>query len=426
VGWTVAGSIVGQGGSFAGSVVAARVLGKEAYGQVALVQSTVVALSSLACLGLGVTATKYVSQYRQSDPEKAGRILGLSSIVALIAALCFSAFFILAAPSLVIPGTRSAPDVAVVRLGAVFLFFTTLNGYQMGAMAGLEAFRSIAAITAVCGVASFSLAWWFSTCFGLRGAVLSQGVSAFLLWSFYQAGLNRESRAKGVHVSCRGSWGQRWALFRFSVPGTISGIISSSAIWWCGATLVRNCGYAELALFTAANNMRLMILLVPALAAKVASPLLNNLSVEGDSASYRRTFWLALLANGGMAVLLAVALVLSGDRVLRLFGKGFAGPTTLIALACAGAVVEVVAGSLYQAIFTGRSLWTQVVAMSVWAGVLLISVSSVGSGSGAQGLAFSYLTAWCASACVYAIYIQKRSASSHATFAIAGGGLCNR
>jgi O-antigen/teichoic acid export membrane protein len=62
VGWNAAGCIVGQSASFAGSVVVARCLGKEVFGQFALVQTTVAAFSTLASLGLGTTAMKFVSE----------------------------------------------------------------------------------------------------------------------------------------------------------------------------------------------------------------------------------------------------------------------------------------------------------------------------------------------------------------------------
>src|ERR1035438_10348054 len=55
LGWSAAGCVIGQSASFAGSVVAARYLGKEGFGQFALVQTTVAAFSTLAGLGLGTT-----------------------------------------------------------------------------------------------------------------------------------------------------------------------------------------------------------------------------------------------------------------------------------------------------------------------------------------------------------------------------------
>jgi O-antigen/teichoic acid export membrane protein len=406
--WAIAGSIVGQGCSFLGSVVAARVLGKESYGQLALVQGTVGALSSLACLGLGVTATKYVSEYRTTDPQRAGRILGLSSMVALLAAVCFCAALIVFAPSLAITSGNSHLEPAAVRIGGIYLFFVTLNGYQVGALVGLEAFRRIAAITAACGLATLPVVWLLSLWLGLRGAVLAQGMTAFLLCALCHAALTQEGRVRNVAVRYRGAWQQRSALARFSIPATASGIVVACAMWWCSVLLVKSHGYAELALFYAANNMRLMIVLIPSLAARVASPLLNHMSAQGDRAGYKRTFWMAVAANALIALLIAGVLVLEGRHVFRLFGKEFVGPAALILLMSAAAVGEVISSSLYQVVFTGNSLWMQLAISAVWTIVLVFASNLTIVRHGTCGLAFSYLMAWCSSAILYAWVLRRR------------------
>src|SRR5688572_8210371 len=192
IAWNTLGGAMAQGGSFLGSIVIARILGRQVFGEYALIQSTAVALSSLAGLGLGITATKYVSQYRSTDPERVGRILGLSSLVAMAAGLCFSIGFLLAAPSM--------------ALASVYIFFITLNGYQIGAMAAFDAFRAIAWIGAAYGMANVLLSWWFATKWGLAGAVISQGAGAMLLWLLYQIALGRECRANGIVVRYRTAW----------------------------------------------------------------------------------------------------------------------------------------------------------------------------------------------------------------------------
>src|SRR3984885_14208366 len=76
--WSLAGAIVSRGFLLAASVVCARFLGKEGFGALGMIQSTAGMLGIFAGLGLGLTATKYVSEFHRQDPEKAGRILALS------------------------------------------------------------------------------------------------------------------------------------------------------------------------------------------------------------------------------------------------------------------------------------------------------------------------------------------------------------
>jgi O-antigen/teichoic acid export membrane protein len=399
--WNILGSLLAQGGSFAGAVVLARILGRQTYGKFALIQATLVALTTVAGLGLGVTATKYVSECRTVQPERAGRILGLSSAVALLAACGFSLAVLFGAP-LLAPGAATDPDLAWgLRAGAIYVFFITVNGYQIGALAGLEAFRAIGTISAIYGVICFCLSWSLATLAGLRGAICAQVFAALLLWALHQRAVRRACGAAGIRICWRGLWSERCVLWQFSLPAAASGMIASVALWWANAFLARNAGYAELAVFSAAGTMGTMVLFLPALVARVTTPVLNRLLAEGKVRTYRRTFRATVAANGAGALLLAVVLAQVGARVLRLFGKDFFGPGLLVALLVAAAVCEVVGTNLYQALFAAGKLWWNLGIRMVWASVLASGTLLLVPRRGAVGLAGACLAAWCVSTVLY-------------------------
>lgn len=388
-----------QGGTLLTSVVLARVLGKHEFGRFAMIQSTVVALTALAGLGLGITATKYVSQYRKTEPERAARVMGLSSAIALAAAICFSGALLLFAPLIATRGLSPGD----LRLSVMYVFFTTLNGYQVGALAGMEAFQRIARISILYAPATLGLHWTLARWFELRGAIAAQGVSALLLWMLYQLALAAEGRSCGIAIRYRGAWRERDALVRFSLPAIVSGIGGSLAIWWCNTLLVKAGGYNALGMFTAACTLRALVVCLPALNARVISPLLNNLLATGDVAGYRRTFWGATICHGGLALLLALALSAAGPELLHVFGRDFVGPRAVVTFLLAAGVTEVVATNLYQTLFASRSFWWQVAVQVAWVGVLVsLSLATI-PGHGPAGLAFAYLVAWCVSAVLYGL-----------------------
>src|ERR1700676_5264649 len=82
--WSLAGAVVSRGFLLAASVACARFLGKDGFGALGMIQSTAGMFGIFAGLGLGLTATKYVSEFRRQDPAKAGRVLALSASAALI------------------------------------------------------------------------------------------------------------------------------------------------------------------------------------------------------------------------------------------------------------------------------------------------------------------------------------------------------
>ena len=136
--WSFSGAVVSRLLSLAAFVVIARVLGKEQYGQFGVVQSTISMFAVFAGFGLGQTATKYIAELRTTDPQRAGRIMGLAGLVALLTGVAFAAFLFIFAPWLA-KTTLAAPELApALRIGAFLLLFEAMNGAQVGALAGFE------------------------------------------------------------------------------------------------------------------------------------------------------------------------------------------------------------------------------------------------------------------------------------------------
>src|SRR5580704_6669060 len=82
--WSLAGAIVSRGILLAASVVCARFLGKEGFGALGMIQSTAGMFGVVGGLGLGLTATKYVSEFRRQDRLRTGRSLAVSATAGFI------------------------------------------------------------------------------------------------------------------------------------------------------------------------------------------------------------------------------------------------------------------------------------------------------------------------------------------------------
>jgi len=398
---SLAGGVVSQGCTLISAVAAARILGKFSYGHLAGVQSAAVSFTNLASLGLGVVATKYVSEYREADPERAGRILGLASMAATAAAslVWLTATVFAARLSAATFGTSSlAPDL---RWAAIYIFFTILNGYQAGTLAGLESFSRVARIALAAGLAGLVSTLLLASSLGEQGAALAFGLTAFFVWSFHHWALPRELRRFGIAIRYRGAWQERAALVRFALPATYSGIVGSVAVWWCYGYLIRNRGFSETAIYAAAINFRSVILFVPNLVNRVTGPVLNNLLAAGNSAAYRRVFWRGVTLNAVFAIVAAGFLAAVGRWLLAAFGKDFTASSRLLWIVMGSAVIEVTAGTLYQATFTRPSLGWQVVVISVWSALLVGITRMLVPSIGPEGLAAAYATAFASSAIIY-------------------------
>jgi len=72
-GWAALGTVGSRVILLAGMIVAARALGKSVFGQLAMVQQTVMLFSIVISYGLGLTGAKYLAELRELDRGRAGR-----------------------------------------------------------------------------------------------------------------------------------------------------------------------------------------------------------------------------------------------------------------------------------------------------------------------------------------------------------------
>jgi O-antigen/teichoic acid export membrane protein len=408
IGWSAAASVLAQGCSFLTMVLLARLMGREPFGQFALIQSTMVSLTTVSGLGLGITATKYVSQYRVTDPAKAGRILGLSALVTLAAAILFTAGLGLSTRYASLAVGRSTEFQSALRISMVYVFFITITCSQTGGLAGFEAFRKIATINAIYGFVTLASSWILAMRWGLRGAVWGQGIGAFLLWMMNEASLTTHCRGREIVIRYRRVWEERHVLLGFAIPAAACGMVSSAATWSANVLLVRRSGFTELAIFSAALSLRSVVLFVPALVLRVSTPLLNNLLAARQDAAYRRVFLSITGLNLAIALSAAIILSLAGSRILHLFGKDFSSAGWLPPILLAAVVLEAFSNNLFQALFTSGRLWRHLAILSFWAVLLLAGAAGVSPRYGASGLAASYFMAWLVSAALYSIAARRQ------------------
>jgi O-antigen/teichoic acid export membrane protein len=86
VAWSLAGTVATNGGTFALNVIVANLLGRQVFGEYAMLQSTWLMIAAVAQLATGYTATKHVAEFRSSDPARTGRVLGVCTVVSAVAA----------------------------------------------------------------------------------------------------------------------------------------------------------------------------------------------------------------------------------------------------------------------------------------------------------------------------------------------------
>jgi O-antigen/teichoic acid export membrane protein len=348
-----------QGSTLIANIIVARILLKQTFGEYAMVQSTLLTVAGLSQLATGYTASKYIAEYRSSDRQRAGRIMGLCAIVSAVMAGVGALLLIGLAPWLA-SNMLKAPQLAVaLMIGAGFIFFSVINGYQAGALSGLEAYGGLAkagVASGIAAVAAISLgAWWG----GLNGTMIGLSISALVRCVIHNRWLRLENMVQSIVPQYRGSLGQEKAIvFKFAMPAAIAGCYMMPMIWLANSFLVRQPGgYGEMALFSAANNLRIIVLFLPNVMNSVGLSVLNNEKAKGDINHYNRVFrynvlHIFLVSLGGILVM-----GLFGRPMLQLFGKDFGAGHFLLWLLLVASLFESISLALYQYVQSQAKMW---------------------------------------------------------------------
>lgn len=84
VSWTLIGSVAGKFLQLISFIIVARIVGKEEYGQLGIIRSTIAMFLMFSTLGMGMTASRYIALYRNTEPQNAYKIYKFSYKVTLV------------------------------------------------------------------------------------------------------------------------------------------------------------------------------------------------------------------------------------------------------------------------------------------------------------------------------------------------------
>jgi len=389
------GSTFNQGSTFALNLITANLLGRLAFGEFTVVQTTLSTVGSLAQIATGYTATKYVAEFRERDPERAARILHLCGRLSTVTAVLATALLAAAAPFIAVKA-YSAPQLTVwLRIAATGVLFIVMNGFRSGALAGLEDYRALARVGTVSGILYLVLGV-AGTYFGaIAGALVGIVVSAAIQWVLLGNALRQALDRWKFPSGAVDAWKERATLLHFALPATLTSAVTLPAYWLASAFLVRQPGGLEqIAVFGAANSFRLIVIFLPNVMNSVGMSLLNNqrrTSTEG----YRWIFWWNLTLTVAFVAAGAVAVVAGGPWLLRAFGKDFDAGYPVLRVLMLTAVLESAATWIYQIIQSHGKMWLTLFGVTLPRDLLILALAySLTPQFGASGLAAAYVGGW--------------------------------
>ncbi len=360
VAWNAASTIALQGGTFLSALAVANLIGPDRFGQFGLVLGTAQTFAAVLQLSTGIAATKYVSEFREKDKRLAalalrfcGRVslvAGTAGTVALLVAASTIATVVLRAPSLVI-------DILIV---SPVVLFAVLSGFQLGALAGLEGFKSAARVLLMLApiqIATTSLAAYY---FGVSGAIAATALNLGLRTLVCSRLIQIEAERQWITPSTSSRQFSREIFFTFLLPGALSGLTAMPALWIGTVELSKSSsgGFEQVAYFNAAFAIRGMLMIFPWVLSSVGLALLSN-SLGNERRAHFRALLFSNLAITFASVILGVSLVtFLGHWILRLYGANFVVGFPVLQILMVSFAAEALTLPILQALISHARMWS--------------------------------------------------------------------
>ena len=391
------------------SILLVRLLHRESYGKLTIIQSTIGLIGTFAGMGMGETAIKYIAEFRDRDRVRASHIVTVVNLMAGLFGIIMSAAAFLSAGYIAERVLKDGELAGLLRIASLLPLVATLDGIQISTLNGLEAFRLIARRSVWGAAASLpitaALVFWA----GLRGAVLAQVIIACVNLSLSATAAATELRRQGIAWQWgSGALGEWRVLYRYSLPALTATLMVAPVTWLANVIVARGQnGYAVLASIGIVGSVATLVAYLPSVLVAPALSVMSNAAHRPGQLSAALRYCLSLSALASFPVGIAVAML--GKFLLgAMYGSQYASSGSDLCWAMIYVGIQAMGLPLGNLLCATGRIWLALAINALWA-VLFLGLAVVliplyhGTGYFAS-LAISYMLL---DVLVYAMFLWK-------------------
>jgi O-antigen/teichoic acid export membrane protein len=407
--WALAGALTARSATLLTSIVSARLLSASSFGALGIVQSTVGMFGVLAGAGLGLTVTKYISEFKNKDVAKAKRYYYVSVVIVCFAGATITAVLYNLAPWIAATVLDQPSLVLELQIGSFLTLFGAINGVQLGVLMGSEQFKSVTLLNASRSISGLIGVAIGASYMGLVGAIVALVIAELLAVLLSQIFVHMAwSKFPKVLVSKSLSISDVAAVLLFSIPALLSSLSIQPSLWLSNSLLVRQSGGLELlGNFVAADKWRQLLLFLPSALSINTLPLLSNLHGMKNELAFRRVLKLNITLNISAVVLPALLVVIFSHPLMGVFGSQYGSSWSTLSVLAVSAIFMVANNILGQSIVSRGLIWPRFY-LDLLLGTLLLATSYwLVPAFSAIGLAVSQLISYAAVSGVLAVVAAK-------------------
>ena len=401
-------------------MVVARLIGREQFGELGIIQSSIGMFQVFAAFGMGVTATKHVAVYRHTNPERAGRIIMLTALFSSATGTCMALVLWLFSPWLS-TSILNAPQLVIpLRISALMLIFSGWTSAQTGSLAGFEAFRTIARINFFVGLSSMPVIIVGALWGGVKGAVWGLVITMAINAIFNNLALRARMHKEGIPATLDGWYNELQMLWKFTLPAVLGGAMVPPVNWLGTAMLVRQPnGFAEMGIFAAANQWFSVLLFLPSMINSTILPILAETAGARDFSKLKKILFLGIKISFICVIPFAGVIAILSPYIMSCYGAVFQEGWPVLIMISMAAIVAGIQNLFGNTLASINRMWLHFIMNLIWATLFLtILLLLLHSGWGALGIATAQFASYMGRFCIVIIilFILFKGANGNKAF----------
>lgn len=412
--WMTFGTLISRGLFALASIVLARILTVDEFGEFGMVKSTIDNFLIFASMGIGLTTTKYISELKDNDKKAASSVLGASISIVLILssliALLISVFSEKIASDILGNTNLQIPLI----IGSFTLIFIALNGTQMGALLGFQAYKKNSTSNIFQGLFLFLGLIIGGYLGGVKGALIGNLIAIAMVSIVLQILLRKESKKQEIGLNLENWKYNVKKIYKFAIPASLSTIIVAPTIWFLNTLLVNQPnGYKELGLYSAVIIFSTAIQMFNGAISSVLLPMFLSKSEEKTP---KKEFF-NYFGSWIISIAIAFPILLFPELVSFILGDKYRIEEIIPILGMSIVSTWIITNKTGVArdLIIKNKMWLSVLSMGQWAITNLVIFYFL-KGYGAVGFAFSYMVSYILNYLIFIPFFIYKKISPPAIF----------
>jgi len=404
--WMFVGVLISKIFDLTSLFFVARYLPVEDFGKLSIIKSSVQTFVIFTTASLGLTATKYMAKLFPQDKEKTSIVLSFLRLIIPILGFVLSLIIFFFSDIIAQYLFNDLSLVTATKLMAVAFFFSSLNAFQKGVLAGFEEFKIISILSIASGSLNGVLMIFSAYHYGLTGTFFVIAINSFFIWLISIYFTNRSISKRQIEFKLGRFNYIKSILFSFTIPSFMSGLLVTPTIWYCNLLLIGiSDGYVEMALYTAAYNLALLTITINSVIGKVFYPIVmksfNKNNIFIDKINLILPFMLGVAINTPLIIFPEVMGFAYGVK----YNNHHAYLTLVLILNFT--IIMAFKDGIARNFAAANLMWFSFFSNLMWASMAIISMNFL-KDEGSIGRALSFLLAYIISNLIFVFfYIRK-------------------